>query len=391
MSSNANQSVSVTDHKRFKKLWIKKPSDQEDEPDQQAQAPVIPDSCLYGSDIYLPDDRPLPDLLNAIPEDDLPVCRPFSECNEDIPEASVVLDAIIRAQNTRPQVVHKKWTPDEVKIFETKYNTLVSYREKKFALIARGLPNKSIGDCVEFYYLYKNVLQFKHAERERKRKEKERREAIARSYEPCTSRLRSGRPCSSRAVTFKDPRGVGVAKASSTVTNGAEKTPRDAPSIPSTPSKEIPAVSPQDVLPVRPVSPIIDVEELTSESPLVLLQGVSMQACEARATGRKRKLATSVDDTNAHQPKKAKGIADQTPSKQHVDVKQRLVGQKRKRVDDDCKAAATKIKVISQDSGSTTLRRLQRKREIYQAEVCTASVLKTRGGRCVKVPRKLSI
>ena len=47
------------------------------------------------------------------------------------------------------------WTAEEVDMF---YEALCKHK-KDFSKIAADLPNKSTKDCVEFYYLWKNICR----------------------------------------------------------------------------------------------------------------------------------------------------------------------------------------------------------------------------------------
>lgn len=50
------------------------------------------------------------------------------------------------------------WTTEEMELFKIKF---VQY-PKKFSIIASFLKNKSVHDCVQFYYLSKKRVNYKH-------------------------------------------------------------------------------------------------------------------------------------------------------------------------------------------------------------------------------------
>ena len=72
------------------------------------------------------------------------------QCNGNIIRAAQSLLGFTKIEES---TINKTWTAEEVDMF---YEALCKHR-KDFAKISGDLPNKSTKDCVDFYYLWKNI------------------------------------------------------------------------------------------------------------------------------------------------------------------------------------------------------------------------------------------
>ena len=75
------------------------------------------------------------------------------QCNGSIIKATQRLLGFIKVEDQSPSP--KYWTAEEVDMF---YEALCKHK-KDFAKISGDLPNKTSQDCVEFYYLWKNICR----------------------------------------------------------------------------------------------------------------------------------------------------------------------------------------------------------------------------------------
>ena len=75
------------------------------------------------------------------------------QCNGCIISATQRLLGFIKLEDSSP--LPKNWTAEEVDMF---YEALCKHK-KDFAKISGDLPNKTSKDCVEFYYLWKNICR----------------------------------------------------------------------------------------------------------------------------------------------------------------------------------------------------------------------------------------
>ena len=75
------------------------------------------------------------------------------QCNGSIIKATQRLLCFIKVEDNSPPP--KYWTAEEVDMF---YEALCKHK-KDFAKISGDLPNKTSQDCVEFYYLWKNICR----------------------------------------------------------------------------------------------------------------------------------------------------------------------------------------------------------------------------------------
>ena len=75
------------------------------------------------------------------------------QCNGSIIKATQRLLGFIKLEDSSP--LPKNWTAEEVDMF---YEALCKHK-KDFAKISGDLPNKTSKDCVEFYYLWKNICR----------------------------------------------------------------------------------------------------------------------------------------------------------------------------------------------------------------------------------------
>ena len=75
------------------------------------------------------------------------------QCNGSIIQATQRLLGFIKIEDSSP--LPKNWTADEVDMF---YEALCKHK-KDFSKISGDLPNKTSKDCVEFYYLWKNICR----------------------------------------------------------------------------------------------------------------------------------------------------------------------------------------------------------------------------------------
>ena len=73
----------------------------------------------------------------------------------NISQASQKLLGHTKLEDSLSSPLSSNWTPAELDMF---YEALCKHK-KDFAKIAGDLPNKSIKDCVEFYYLWKNICR----------------------------------------------------------------------------------------------------------------------------------------------------------------------------------------------------------------------------------------
>ncbi|XP_031565620.1 nuclear receptor corepressor 1-like [Actinia tenebrosa] len=80
----------------------------------------------------------------------------------------------------RSDIFYNKWKKEEIKIFEKLYVKLSRSGNKRhvFESIANNLPNKTTRDCVQYYYLFKNIGTFKTKLRKGKKKK---------TKSPCTT------------------------------------------------------------------------------------------------------------------------------------------------------------------------------------------------------------
>ena len=74
------------------------------------------------------------------------------QCNGNIIKAS---QALLNVTKSEERPARPTWTAEEVDMF---YEALCKHK-KDFAKIAGDLPNKTSKDCVEFYYLWKNICR----------------------------------------------------------------------------------------------------------------------------------------------------------------------------------------------------------------------------------------
>ena len=74
------------------------------------------------------------------------------QCNGNIIKAT---QALLSSTKLEDRTGRPSWTAEEVDMF---YEALCKHK-KDFAKIAADLPNKSTKDCVEFYYLWKNICR----------------------------------------------------------------------------------------------------------------------------------------------------------------------------------------------------------------------------------------
>jgi len=75
------------------------------------------------------------------------------QCNGNIIKATQALLGFTKIEESSS--LNKTWTAEEVDMF---YEALCKHK-KDFAKISGDLPNKSTKDCVEFYYLWKNICR----------------------------------------------------------------------------------------------------------------------------------------------------------------------------------------------------------------------------------------
>ena len=74
------------------------------------------------------------------------------QCNGNIIKAT---QALLSIAKTEAQIPGATWSAEEVDMF---YEALCKHK-KDFSKISGDLPNKSTKDCVEFYYLWKNICR----------------------------------------------------------------------------------------------------------------------------------------------------------------------------------------------------------------------------------------
>jgi hypothetical protein len=74
------------------------------------------------------------------------------QCNGNIIKAT---QALLSSTKLEDRTGRPSWTAEEVDMF---YEALCKHK-KDFSKIAADLPNKSTKDCVEFYYLWKNICR----------------------------------------------------------------------------------------------------------------------------------------------------------------------------------------------------------------------------------------
>ena len=74
------------------------------------------------------------------------------QCNGNIIKAT---QALLSSTKLEDRLSRPSWTAEEVDMF---YEALCKHK-KDFSKIAADLPNKSTKDCVEFYYLWKNICR----------------------------------------------------------------------------------------------------------------------------------------------------------------------------------------------------------------------------------------
>jgi len=77
------------------------------------------------------------------------------QCNGSIIKATQRLLGFIKVEENSSSPLPKYWTAEEVDMF---YEALCKHK-KDFAKISGDLPNKTSQDCVEFYYLWKNICR----------------------------------------------------------------------------------------------------------------------------------------------------------------------------------------------------------------------------------------
>ncbi|XP_048587039.1 uncharacterized protein LOC116614601 isoform X2 [Nematostella vectensis] len=103
---------------------------------------------------------------NCIPVEELPsLVKHTRHIQKFIP-----VQRYFRCRCNHACTVITKWTKQERDTFERCYKGLADAhpRQNKFVQISQRLPNKSIADCIQFYYSYKNRLTFKREERRAK-------------------------------------------------------------------------------------------------------------------------------------------------------------------------------------------------------------------------------
>ena len=75
------------------------------------------------------------------------------QCNGSISRATQRLLGFVKQEDATSR--SSEWSAEDVDMF---YEALCKHK-KDFSKIAADLPNKSIKDCVEFYYLWKNICR----------------------------------------------------------------------------------------------------------------------------------------------------------------------------------------------------------------------------------------
>ena len=73
----------------------------------------------------------------------------------DLSAASARLLGHTKLEDSLSSPLSRNWTAAELDMF---YEALCKHK-KDFVKISGDLPNKSIKDCVEFYYLWKNICR----------------------------------------------------------------------------------------------------------------------------------------------------------------------------------------------------------------------------------------